>query len=152
MRNHSVVSDSLQSHELHSPPGSSVHGILQARILEWVAISSPGDLPDPGVKPRSPALQADSLPAVEGENHVAHIPRAKQHCASFLRQQTLIQPLFELKGLSCLFQLHQQRLPLRTGKEVIVQQTYLWAALIQDRKSTRLNSSHRHTSRMPSSA
>ena len=44
-----------------SPPGSSVHGILQARILEWVAISSPGDLPDPGIEPRSPALQADTL-------------------------------------------------------------------------------------------
>ena len=41
------------------PPGSSVHGIFQARILEWVAFPSPGDLPDPGIKPRSltsPAL------------------------------------------------------------------------------------------------
>ena len=47
----------------HSPPGSSVHGILQARILEWIAIPSPGDLPDPGIEPGSPALQADSLPA-----------------------------------------------------------------------------------------
>ena len=45
-----------------SLPGSSVHGILQARILEWVAISFSGDLPNPGIKPRSPALQADSLP------------------------------------------------------------------------------------------
>ena len=44
-----------------SPPGSSVHGILQARILEWVAIPSPGDLHNPGIKPGSPALQADSL-------------------------------------------------------------------------------------------
>ena len=43
-------------------PGSSVHRILQARILEWVAISFSGDLPDTGIKPRSPALQADSLP------------------------------------------------------------------------------------------
>ena len=33
-----VVPDSLLSHGLYSPPGSSVHGILQARILEWVAI------------------------------------------------------------------------------------------------------------------
>ena len=34
-----------------SPQGSSVHGILQARILEWVAISSPpGDLPYPGIE------------------------------------------------------------------------------------------------------
>ena len=32
------------------------------RILEWVAIPSPGDLPDPGVELGSPALQADSLP------------------------------------------------------------------------------------------
>ena len=44
-----------------SPPGSSVHGILQARILEWVAFPSPGDPSNPGIEPRSPALQADSL-------------------------------------------------------------------------------------------
>ena len=46
-----------------SPPGSSVHGILQARILEWLPFFSPGDLPNPGIEPRSPSLQADSLPA-----------------------------------------------------------------------------------------
>ena len=39
------------------------HGILQARILKWVAFSSPGDIPNPGVQSRSPTLQADSLPA-----------------------------------------------------------------------------------------
>ena len=42
-----------------SLPGSSIHGILQARILEWVAIPFPGDLPDPGIEPAtfmSPAL------------------------------------------------------------------------------------------------
>ena len=44
-----------------SPPGSSVHGILEATILEWVAVPSPEDLPNPGIKPRSPALLADSL-------------------------------------------------------------------------------------------
>ena len=32
------------------------------RILEWVAYHSPADLPDPGIKPGSPALQVDSLP------------------------------------------------------------------------------------------
>ena len=37
-------------------PGSCVHGILQERILEWVAIPAPGDLPDPGIKPASPAF------------------------------------------------------------------------------------------------
>ena len=44
-----------------SPPGSSVHGILQAKRLEWFAIPSPGDLPDPGIEPRSPTLGANSL-------------------------------------------------------------------------------------------
>ena len=37
-----------------SLPGSSVHGILQARILEWIAMSSPGDLSNPGIEPMSP--------------------------------------------------------------------------------------------------
>ena len=36
-----------------SLPDSSIHGILQARILEWVALSPPGDLPHPGIKPAS---------------------------------------------------------------------------------------------------
>ena len=41
-------------------PGSSVHGILQERILEWVAIPFSRGLPDPGIEPGSPALQANS--------------------------------------------------------------------------------------------
>ena len=47
----------------YSPSGSSVHGILQARVLEWVAMTSPEDLPNLGKEPGSPALQADSLPS-----------------------------------------------------------------------------------------
>ena len=43
------------------PLDSSVHGNLQARILEWVAILSPGHLPNPGIELRSLALQVDSL-------------------------------------------------------------------------------------------
>ena len=50
-----------------SLPRSSVHGIFQARVLEWVAIPSPGDLSDPGIEPMSPVLQADSLPTELGE-------------------------------------------------------------------------------------
>ena len=46
-----------------SPPGFSICGIFQARILEWVAISFSRDLPDPGIEPRSPTLQADALPS-----------------------------------------------------------------------------------------
>ena len=47
-----------------SLPGSSAHGILQARILEWAAISfpPPEDLSDPGIESMSPAWQVDSLP------------------------------------------------------------------------------------------
>ena len=46
--------------------GSSVHGILQARILSGLPFPPPGGLPDLGIKPKSPvspALQMDSLPA-----------------------------------------------------------------------------------------
>ena len=55
------MSDSLQ------PRG--LYGLLQARLLEWIEgkpFPSPGDLPNPGIKPRSPSLQADSLPAEPG--------------------------------------------------------------------------------------
>ena len=45
-----------------SPPGSSVHGTLQARIVEGLLFPSPGDLPNPGIEPGPPALQEDSLP------------------------------------------------------------------------------------------
>ena len=48
---------------LCNPIDCTVHGILQARKLEWVAFPSPGDFPNPGIEPRSPAWQADSLPA-----------------------------------------------------------------------------------------
>ena len=45
------------------PMDYTSHGILQDRILEWVAFPFPGDLLNPGIEPMSPALQADSLPA-----------------------------------------------------------------------------------------
>ena len=44
-----------------SPSGSSVHGIIQAKILVWVAFLSAEDFLNPGIEPNSPALQADSL-------------------------------------------------------------------------------------------
>ena len=75
-RQHILVS-SVHSHLLHhvrpfathihcSPPGSSVHGIFSAKILEWVSLPSPGNLPDP-IEPEPLCLlhwQVDSLPAV----------------------------------------------------------------------------------------
>ena len=54
----------------YSPADSSVHGILQARILEWVPFPTPGALPNPGIKPScsvAPALQADSLLLIHQE-------------------------------------------------------------------------------------
>ena len=52
---HSVVSSSCDSMDY------TVRGTLQSRIVAWVAVPSPGDLPNPGVEPRSPSLQEDSL-------------------------------------------------------------------------------------------
>ena len=66
-QNTSVVVESLSHVQLLcycvdcSLPGASICGIFQARILEWVAISFPGDLPDPGTELESPSLQANSL-------------------------------------------------------------------------------------------
>ena len=57
----------------YSLPVSSFHGILQIRILEWVAIPFSRDLPDPGIKHRSPELQEDfSLSKPAGKPYVAH--------------------------------------------------------------------------------
>ena len=56
---HSVVSDSLWSHGLYSPwssPGQNTG-------VDSLSLPSPGDLPNPGIEPRSPALRAYSLPA-----------------------------------------------------------------------------------------
>ena len=58
----SVLSNCATPWVTRNLPGSSAHGILQAGILEWVAIPSPGGLLGPGIEPRSPTLQADSLP------------------------------------------------------------------------------------------
>ena len=44
-----------------SLPGSSVHGAIQARILDEWPFPPPGNLPNPGIEPGSPVLQADSL-------------------------------------------------------------------------------------------
>ena len=56
---HSVVSDSSQPHGDCSPPGSSVHGISQERILEWIAFPTIGNIPHPGLNQH---WKGDSLP------------------------------------------------------------------------------------------
>ena len=50
------------------------HGISQARIWSGLPFPSPGDLLDPGIEPKSPTLQADSLPSEPaGKPHELHI-------------------------------------------------------------------------------
>ena len=50
------MSDSFVTSWTVARQAPSVHGISQARILEWVSISFSRDLPDPGFKPMFPAL------------------------------------------------------------------------------------------------
>ena len=57
---HSVVPDSATPCTVACQAPRSM-GILQTRMLEWVACPLPGNLPNPGTEPASPALQADSL-------------------------------------------------------------------------------------------
>ena len=53
-------------------PGSSVHGLSRQEYWSGLPFPSPGDLPDPGIKPGSPALQADSSPSEhQGRQHRA---------------------------------------------------------------------------------
>ena len=63
-----------------SPPGSSVHWIFQARILECVVIPTPGDLPKPGIKTVSPALTGGFFNTAPLGSNVYYFPilKAKQ--------------------------------------------------------------------------
>ena len=68
-------------------------GFTQTRILEWLLFPSPGDLRDPGIKPMSPALQADSLPT-EPPVAIVHI---------YIPISRFIHPSFPLSVVKCLF-------------------------------------------------
>ena len=91
-----------------NPPGSSVHGVLQARILKWIAFPSPEDLPNPGIEPWLESLQIDGVhqghdlqlcspmlprgsacdrcPNAHGPNSppAPHIPRPLAHTCSWM--------------------------------------------------------------------
>ena len=58
--------------------GSAVPGILQARILEWVAISYSTDLPDPGVKPMSPTLAGGFFTTEDTGDVPKHMDKVKK--------------------------------------------------------------------------
>ena len=75
-----------------SLPGSSVHGISRQKYWSGEPFPSPGDLLHPGIKPRSPALQADSLPSEPWG-------KAKgQHSWNFKGQSSRWRERSELKG------------------------------------------------------
>jgi len=57
----SVMSDSFATPWTVVRQAPLSMGILQASILEWVAMPSSRDFPNPGIEPRSPSLQAGSL-------------------------------------------------------------------------------------------
>ena len=47
----------------YSPPGYSIHEFFRQEYWSGLPFPSPGDLPDPGIKPGSPSLLADTLPS-----------------------------------------------------------------------------------------
>ena len=67
-----------------SPPGSSVHGISQQEYWSGLPFPPPGGLPDPGIEPMSPALQAESLPS-EAPSQVALVVKNPSANAEDLR-------------------------------------------------------------------
>ena len=75
---------------LCDPMDYTVHGILQARILEWVAFPFSRDIPNPGIELRSPAQQADSLSAE---------PQGKPKNAG-VGSLSLLQGIFPTQGLN----------------------------------------------------
>ena len=73
----SVMSD-------RNPRGSSVHGIFLERILEWVACSPPGDLPDPGIKSVSPLCRQVLYLLSHWRRQINHIYYSILLCNTFL--------------------------------------------------------------------
>ena len=90
-----------------SPPGSSIHGVV-SRQEYWSGLPfpSPGDLPNPGIEPRSPALRADALPSEPLEicsptllywnNLKAHQQYSRQICGRCGRQNKAKTQMFTL--------------------------------------------------------
>jgi len=89
---HSVMCDSLRPMN-YSLSGCPVHGIFEARILEWVAITFPGDISNPGIEPGSPALQADSLPS---EQYCLGLPLTLSHLKISLQFSSITQSYLTL--------------------------------------------------------
>ena len=67
----------------------AIHGSLQARILEWVAFPFSGDLTNPGIEPRSPASQVDSLPVEPPGKPRNILSKSPNDCIGFLANPIL---------------------------------------------------------------
>ena len=63
---------------LWNPMDYTLPGILQAGILEWVAFPSPGDLPNPGIKSRSPTSKDKDTQ--RPKTKIPHIQRQRRSC------------------------------------------------------------------------
>ena len=87
-----------------SPPGFSVHGILQARILEWVTFPPPGDLPDPGIEPKS--LMSPALASRFYITSASWEARSRQRSAGNNSGRSRCGGLAQLHVHSTLFLLH----------------------------------------------
>ena len=72
-----------------SPPGSSVHGILQARILKWQPVPSPGDLPDPGIEPGLPHGRQILY-------HLSHLVASTEGSPAFVRGSERLEGMWEV--------------------------------------------------------
>ena len=82
------------------PPGSSVRGIFQSRILEWVSISFSRDLPDPGVKPLSPALAGGFFTAEPLGKPKSHLHNLKMLAKDFPGGPVVKTQSYQLRGMS----------------------------------------------------
>ena len=78
------------------PPGSSVHGILQARILEWVACPPPGNLPDQGIE-----LESLMSPALAGRFFTTSATWEAWECPPFYSVH--LSPKLSPYGTHCLY-------------------------------------------------
>ena len=123
--------------------GSSGHRILQGGILEWVAMPFSRDLPNPGIEPRSSALQAASLPFELLRNPDPHSPIylkvwpytqgiTSQPCLSFCYPPHICQPTPSLpescsipliKSTVCSFMLEKL---LKTRKQRLLKLIWVW--------------------------
>ena len=111
-----------------SPPGSSVHGILQAGILEWVALPSPGDLPDPGIEPGSL-----TSPVLAGRFLTARGTWELEPPSMLLKGESVL-----TQSCPALFHAMDCSLPGSSGHEILQTGTLEWVAIPFFRGPSRL--------------